>query len=321
MTVHDLGYRAWSGEKSPGIARLGVIAGVGVRRAWQSKWLKRLLFFAWMPTVYFGVGFFMFEQALLQPDLRQQLQLFLRGMTVEHLDSLVIHLDGDTEAARILFWSWMLLAFFRYTQLTLIVLVVGLVAPPLISQDIRSRAFLLYFSRPIHRFEYVLGKALSIWTYLAIISLLPALSLYGLGILLSPELSDVLSGTWDLPLRIAAASATTMIPTAAIAICFSSMTQESRIAAFAWFAMWVLGSFTYTAGRTSEVIVSKGDTIGFTDGPWSHASVYHTITRVQEWIFGFRTFDDTSVSLALLVGLTVVSLVIVFRRVDAPMRA
>ena len=170
MAVHDLGYRPWSGKVSQGWRRLEVIAGIGLRRAWQSKWLKRLLFCAWLPTAYFGFAFFTYEQVMLQPEAKQQMRWFLRGMPIESLAMLEMLMEGDSDEARGPVWSWLLLVFFRYTQTSLIVMVVGLVAPPLISQDIRSRAFLLYFSRPIHRVEYVLGKVLSIWAYLAFIS-------------------------------------------------------------------------------------------------------------------------------------------------------
>ena len=63
--------------------------------------------------------------------------------------------------------------------------------PPLISQDIRSRAFLLYFSRPLTRMEYLVGKTASLWAYLAMITAVPALSLYAIGVVLSPNLSVV----------------------------------------------------------------------------------------------------------------------------------
>ena len=39
----------------------------------------------------------------------------------------------------------MILAFFRYPQAIAMVLVVGLIAPMMISYDFRSKAYLLYF--------------------------------------------------------------------------------------------------------------------------------------------------------------------------------
>ena len=41
MAVNSLGYRKWSGKLAwPGM-RIVVIATTGIRRAWQSSWLRR----------------------------------------------------------------------------------------------------------------------------------------------------------------------------------------------------------------------------------------------------------------------------------------
>ena len=70
----------------------------------------------------------------------------------------------------------------------------------MISQDFRSRAFLLYFSRPLTKVQYIAGKAATISLYLLCVTMFPALLLYLVGVLLSPDIS-VLYATWDLPLR------------------------------------------------------------------------------------------------------------------------
>lgn len=205
------------------------------------------------------------------------------------------------------------------------VMVVGLIAPPLISQDVRSRAFLLYFSRPLTRGEYLLGKLASVWAYLAVISTLPALALYVLGVLLSPDLG-VVSATWDLPFRIVAASLVLMLPTSILALCFSSLTQESRYAGFAWFAMWILGWFTYSVAASIEIANAQfqqfqnGSPMELQQSSWTHVSLYHTLGRVQSWVFGFADFRDVLVSALILIGVTVIALTILLRRISAPMR-
>jgi ABC-2 type transport system permease protein len=228
------------------------------------------------------------------------------------------------------------------------VLLVGLVAPPLISQDIRSRAFLLYFSRPLTRGEYLLGKLGSVWFFLAMISTIPALVLYFMGVVLSPSLS-VVSATWDLPIRIVGASVVLMLPTSALALCLSSMTQESRYAGFSWFAIWILGWFTYGAAQSAEAFKANQEfeirnaeangmrnpqrnrfrgppgfrgrpTIAIPESAWAHLSLYHTLGKVQSWVFGFAKFRDVRASIAILIGLTTVSLAVLFYRISAPMR-
>ncbi len=317
MAMHDLGYRRWCGEIASGSSRWIVIANTGARRAWQSKWLRRMLFFAWLPALWFGVGFFIWEQSMLNPEWREGMDPFFEQMPNEGplasiRSSATIE---DPVASRHAVWSWLLQSFFRYSQGLIMVLVVGIIAPALISQDVRSRAFLLYFSRPITRAEYVLGKSATVWFYLAMITTAPALSLYVLGVLLSPNY-EVILATWDLPLRILAASAVLMLPTAALALCISSMTEESRYAGFAWFAIWIMGWFTY--GMLTWFEGLSGSDGGVTR--WTCLSLYHTLGQVQSWIFGFADFSDTKVAAGILIVVMAVSLIILFNRVSAPMR-
>lgn len=329
--VHRLGYRGWSGRLESGWMRWTVISSVGIRRAWQSRWLRRMLFFAWLPAVWFGVGFFLWEQAALYPEWRQTLRPFLQGMpsTAEFNQIRESVRTGDLESSRHTVWAWLLQTLFRYPQGVLMVMVVGLIAPPMISQDVRSRAFLLYFSRPLTRGEYLLGKLASVWAYLSMISTLPALALYVLGVLLSPNLS-VISATWDLPFRIAAASLVLMLPTSALALCFSALTQESRYAGFAWFAVWILGWFTFSAATSAEVLNAQQDSLRsgvpmqiqeiLEQSSWTHVSLYHTLGRVQSWVFGFASFREVLVSTVILAAVTLMALAILLRRISAPMR-
>ena len=324
MTVHDLGYRGWSGQLAPTFMRPLVIANTGVRRSWQSRWLRRILFFAWLPTLWYGLGFFIWEQSLLNPQWSDALRPFLSGVPeTSPLGELLQEANAtDSTAARHGVWAWLLQSFFHTPQGVGMALVVGMIAPSLISQDIRSRAFLLYFSRPLARSEYILGKFMTVWFYLVMITALPALSLYILGILLSPQL-DVVQATWDLPLRILAASAVLMIPTASLALCLSSLTQESRYAGFAWFAIWILGWFTYSvmiAVQVTALQAAEQDPTTFEAGWWMHLSFYHTLGQVQRWVFGFEEFGEVLLSMVVLSTLTVVSLLVLFRRVAAPMR-
>lgn len=325
--VNHLGYRGWNGKLGPGWMRWAVIAAVGVRRAWTSSWLQRMLLLAWLPAIWFAVGFFLWERAALYPEWRESLTPMMRALPrTPAFDQIRESVrSGDLESSRHTVWAWLLQTFFRYPQGVVMVMVVGMVAPPLISQDIRSRAFLIYFSRPLVRVEYVLGKVASLWVFLSLISTSPALVLYVLGVLLSPSLG-VVTATWDLPLRIIAASVVLMLPTSSLALCFSSMTQESRYAGFAWFMVWILGWFTYVAATASNAMnagqLGNRDELSaaMQESAWTHLSLYHTLGRVQSWVFGFSKLEDVSVSLMILIAITVISLVVLFRRISAPMR-
>jgi hypothetical protein len=162
----------------------------------------------------------------------------------------------------------------------------------------------------------------TLWVFLSIISIVPALILYFLGVMLSPSLS-VVAATWDLPLRVVVASMVLMVPTSALALCYSSMTQESRYAGFAWFITWILGWVTYmaaTAGEAMRPRQSPEEQLALLDSPWTNLSLYHTLGKVQSWVFGFSTFEDVLAPVVILSGMTLVSLLVLLRRISAPMR-
>ena len=296
----------------PEVTRSWVIAQTGFGLAWKNRWLRRLLLLAWIPALYLGAAFFFFEQALANP---KQIQMALSIVPpFPGIDVVQTALEtGDPATARHMVWGWLLLVFFRYPQGLLMALVVGLIAPPLVAKDVHSRAFLLYFSRPLTRVEYILGKLAVVCAYVIMITTIPALALYVLGVLLSPPEAAVIASTWDLPLRILLASVAVTIPTATLALAFSSLTTRTFYAGFAWFAAWLLGLVAYW---TLYYSVDSG-----VSQRWALLSLYDSLGLVQSWIFGLQTSSSAALpSVGLLAGITVVSLIVLFRRVSSPMR-
>jgi hypothetical protein len=313
VPIHDLGYRAWQGRLLPEAARFWVITQTGLRLAWQNRWLRRLLLVAWMPAIYMGVAFFFFEQSMAYPEMRRSAAEFLGNFPEYRQLFGAPTAPLDAAQMRHKVWAWLLLTFFRYPQGVIMALVVGLIAPPLIARDVRSRAFLLYFSRPLTRLEYVVGKMAVVWGYLLLITTLPALVLYVVAVLFSPELS-VVNSTWDLPLRILGASLVLVVPTTALALAFSSLTSEIRYAGFAWFALWGLGWVTYgvlTASLPASEVADR----------WTLVSLYHTLGKVEGWVFGLGSSAGSVVPAAVvLAAITAISLAVLFHRVSSPMR-
>jgi ABC-type transport system involved in multi-copper enzyme maturation permease subunit len=312
VPIHDLGYRAWQGRLMPEASRFWVIAQTGIRLAGKNRWLRRLLLLAWVPALYLGVAVFLFEQALANQSYMQVALEFVGPFPGTEVVREALQ-AGDPAVARHTAWTWLLLMFFRYPQGLLMALVVGLIAPPLVAKDVQSRAFLLYFSRPLTRVEYILGKLVVVWAYVMMITTLPALALYVVGVLLSPPDAAVIASTWDLPLRILGASVVLMIPTAALALAFSSLTSRTFYAGFAWFAVWLLGLVAYITLKYSALLPISEH--------WVLLSLYHTLGRVQDWVFGLQTsLWAVWPSAMLLAGIAVVSLAVLFRRVSSPMR-
>lgn len=329
MPVHDLGYRAWSGERVPFFQRWKAIVSTGVYLAWKSKYLRRLLLVAWIPVLYVAALLVVIEWVTLQ-----------QGPGAAALVLPVIA-DGPAEAARLTalavsepgafreeLWRRLIHIYFRTPQPILMALIVGLVAPPLISRDLRSKAWLLYFSRPVTRWNYLLGKCSVVAVFLLAITTLPALVIYLLGIGLSPTQEATLT-TWAIPLRILAASIVLIVPTTVLAVCFSSLWYNSRTSTFAWYALWAVGALAYAilTAAAAEMDLESGRQITLAElnneryPGFVLLSLYHMLSATQAWIFGVgpRT-PQVTLALVGLAGITLGAGALLYRRISAPMR-
>jgi len=350
MPIHNAAYRGWDGARAGWSTRWTTISSMEIKRASKSKQLKRLLFAVLFPLLFFGVPFFLFEQSTRDPGTWQLFSRFALGLPQasilrESIAAKEIGVDlGENwqqsrrrfprsfwsppakdptpeqyDAIRHEVWSFILLTFMRYPQSVLMVLVVGIIAPPLISQDLRTRAYLIYFARPITRLEYIVGKFGAVGFFLFCISAVPALLLYVVGVFLSPSLTVVIS-TWDLPIRILIGAACLIVPTTLVALAFSSLTLESRYAGFAWFAMWIIGHVTYQSLIAIPSFEATQDGSVFEPGWRLLMSPYQVLGVAQSYVFGFTVDQSMVLPAFLLLGTaSIVSLVILFRRVAAPM--
>ena len=318
MPLHDVGYRAWEGAKSSMLLRWLIIAIVGIRLSFRTSWLSRTLFLSYVPAVGMAVVFFIYEQSIINSDMRPFVLGFVRFAGVPR-DQIAMMMN-DPAAFRHTVWSSLILVFMRYPQAILLLVVVGIVAPKLISYDLRNRGYLLYFSKPILIWEYILGKACVVMFFLGLIVTAPALLLYVLGLCFSPDIG-VIAVTWDIPLRVLLASVMLMVPVSMVALCCSAITIESRFAAFTWFAFWVVGWTSYLvllAGETAANPDKFQNQGRFLDihSRWEVLSPYHTLGRLQQWVFGtFPTEHWIGPYQAIALITTSVSAFWIYRRI------
>jgi len=323
MPLHKLGYQSWTGEKSSPWLRWIAIAIMGIRVALRSTWLNRTLIVSWIPALAFGVGFFVYEQSVARPEMREVggRILILAGAPFEFVQVAL----QDPSQVRHEVWSALLMGFFRYPQAVMLVIVVAMIAPRLISFDLRNRGYLLYFSKPIAIWEYILGKGCVVGFFLISFTTLPALALYCIGLGFSSEV-DAFSNTWDLPFRVLVATIVLCLPTISVALACSAMTIESRYAIFGWFAMWAVGWVSFFALSIGDFSRTMRDTRGTDEqemaaafgyqSKWELVSPYHVLGRVQQWVFGL--LPDSAIVLPhlfVLIVVTVGSLLFIYYRI------
>lgn len=323
MPILDVGYRPWQGHRTARWTRMWVVAETGVRLVWRNAWLKRLLFFMTAPSLIVALLVGAFEQTVDRSSTQQAIQSMFRSpparAAAERAGIDYQQMSSDAAVARHFAWSYLLFMLFRYPQAFGMILVLGLVAPRLISYDLRSKGYLLYLSRPLTPAEYVAGKAVIIFFLLFLMAAVPSLAIYGAGLFLSTD-AMAFWQTWDIPLRIMAATMVLMVPTTAVALALSALTQESRYAGFAWFAFWIIGSVSYqvlwAAARARSGEPSTPMELFGEYNHWMLVSPYDLLGYLQLQIFGLIRQESWNLwPWAVAVAVSIVGYAIAYWRV------
>lgn len=329
MPLLDVGYRSWGGVRTPRWLRTWVVTATGVRLVWRNAWLKRILLLMTTPALIVGIFVGVFEQTVERQSSADAVRALLRSAPARRASEragMDLRASWDNPAeARHFAWSYLLFILFRYPQAFGMILVLGLATPRLISYDLRSRGYLLYLSRPLTPAEYVAGKAGIVFFLLFMMAVVPSLLIYIAGLFLSTD-SSALAQTWDLPLRLLLASLVLMIPTTAVALAMSSLTQESRYAGFAWFAFWVVGAVSYQvlwfAAQARKGIEPEDMEFFGAYTPWMLFSPYETLGYMQMQIFGLTHGEPWRWGPWVVAGLvSVLGYGIAYRRVARMLKA
>jgi ABC-2 type transport system permease protein len=230
MPIFDQGYQHWKGALSGRGWRWLVIARHGLRGQMKNRIVRFLILFAWVPALVLVVAMALWG-------------LFEQGTEgVQHLLRAVLPpgLIADPHVYRQAVWTLAYSIFFKF-ELFFVMLLVLAAGPNLISQDLRFNALPLYFSRPLTRWDYFLGKLGVIGALAAAVTVVPAAIAYLLGICFSLDLS-VIRDTWRLwPASILyglimAVSAGTLM------LALSSLSRRSLYVGMCWVGIWVIGS-------------------------------------------------------------------------------
>ncbi|MHC5039364.1 MAG: ABC transporter permease subunit, partial [Planctomycetota bacterium] len=242
MPIFEKGYRRWEGVLRGRFFRWVTIARMGIRLTWKGKWVRRFVMIAWLPLLYFGLVFFAVGQMtdVGNLDSAQRMWQFqmLRGLFSKTVMEQFIQ---DPQSFRPLIWSLLIHLFMHYTQIFCVMIVVAIVGPKLVSEDLKSRALSLYFSKPLTRVDYVAGKLAVVAFWIGMVTLAPSLTLYGVSILFSPSISTLVQ-TFGVVPKIFLYSALLMIGCSTIMLALSACTPNSRFLGFIWAGFWVMTS-------------------------------------------------------------------------------
>jgi ABC-2 type transport system permease protein len=218
--IRDLGYRRYDGPRLDHRRRYRVLAGRTLSLAWTSGLVKTVAIIGMFPSVVCAV--------VMYTKIRGAQVLQAQGVPVP--DALQ---NPEHWVFYAVYWCQIWFAF----AMSLIV------AAPAVAEDVRTGAFTFYFSRPLSRAHYIVGKLLAVGLLIFGLCAGPGLLLSLLRIALAGSGTEALS---QLPLLLittlyaALLAATLTLP----ALALSAVSHRGGLAVGGWAALffvpWVL---------------------------------------------------------------------------------
>jgi ABC-2 type transport system permease protein len=247
MPIFDQGYQHWAGELSGHSWRWLAIARHGVRIGRKSPIMRLTLLLAWLPAI--GLAFALCVWGLVEQrsTIVQPILSFFSFLGPEVL--------ADPKHYRIEIWT-VCYEFFLLIELRLSMILILIVGPSLISQDIRFNALPLYFSRPLRRIDYFFGKLGVVGTFLGMVLVVPSIIAYVLGLVFSLDIS-ILADTFPLLLASIGYGVVMTISAGLFILALSSLSRNSRYIGLFWIGVWfitsLVGSYLEGANRRQHM--------------------------------------------------------------------
>ncbi len=232
MPILDQGYQHWNGVLTGHAWRWLAISRQGIRAQLRNRTVRYVMLSAWIPALVLGAflviwGLFEQKSSLLTPFL----------MLTQNLPE---ELKAGPRGYRSIFWTIAFGLFFEVQTFLAMILVLQ-VGPDLISQDLRTNATPLYFSRPVRRIDYFIGKLGVIASFLSMATVLPAFVAYGLGVCFSLD-PGVLPDTARILAASVAFGLIIVVSAGPLMLAISSLSKNSRYVSALWLALWIVGN-------------------------------------------------------------------------------
>jgi ABC-2 type transport system permease protein len=175
----------------------------------------------------------------------------------------------------------------------------------LIANDRRANALQIYLSKPLTRVEYVAGKLVTLVMLLAAVTWLPGMLLLLLQMLFAGNFTFLRANLFLIP-AITLFSAVLVLLSAFAMLALSSLSKSSRYVAIMYTGIMLFTNAIYGVLR----LVTRGTSVSWVSFTASLEQVVDVIFRVPP-----RYETPVLVSFIVLLGLVVVSLSILERRV------
>ncbi len=221
MTIKEKGYTHWDGKLKEGGLPWWPITRWGIRLTFRRKFFKLLFFISLVPALVFLVGIYISER----------LEDF-RFMVKESTDFIQVN--------PAYFKSY----FTNEFLLFMMVMILVFCGAGLIADDLKYNSLQLYFSRPLKKRDYFLGKVAIVAFFLFIITLIPGIVFFIMKLIFSGSLKFFASYPWLL-LSIVGYSAFVTIFFAFYTLFLSSLSKNSRYVAIFIFGLYIFSDILF----------------------------------------------------------------------------
>src|SRR5918992_85324 len=233
MPIHDQSYRRYGGGKSALGRAWTVIAWAGIRHMITKRTFIGLMLFAWFPFIVRAVQIYIaanFPQAAMLAPTAETFREFLEQQE-----------------------------FFVFV-------VTIYVGAGLIANDRRANALQIYLSKPLLRSEYIAGKAAVLFTFLMLVTWLPAMLLLLVQVMFAGSFAFVSKNLFLFPAITTGSLLQVMLATFTM-LALSSLSKSARYvgilyAGIIFFTKAIYGAtYAITGGSTKLSYLSLGDNL------------------------------------------------------------
>jgi len=272
MPIHDQSYRHYGGGRAvPGRSWM-VIAWAGIRTFMRKRAFMGLMLFALAPFIVRAVQFWISSQYPQASALIPTSDTFRQFLEQQDFFVFVITI-------------W--------------------IGSGLIANDRRANALQIYLSKPLMRTEYIAGKLAVLFTFLCLVTLVPALFLVLLKVAFDGNFTFLKNNLFVIPAIVVGSLLQVMLASFTM-LALSSLSKSARFVGI----MYVGITFFTTAMFGALYAITGTSRV-------SWISVGANITQVVDVVFRLKPRYATpwQVSLLVIIGLIVVSISILERRV------
>jgi len=221
MTIREKGYAHWDGQLKERRFSWTPITRLGIRLAFRKKYFKFILFSSLVPAVVFLAGIYISERI-------EDFQYMFRGnkqILEVNPAYFKAYLSGD----------------FLLFMMVMILVVSG---AGLISDDLKHNSLQLYFSRPLSKSGYLIGKANVIVFFLLLLTLVPGLLFIIFKLLFAGDFRFLADYPW-LPLSVIGYSLFVTGFFCAYTLLLSSLSKNRRYVSILIFAVYLFSNILF----------------------------------------------------------------------------